>query len=294
MVRDAFGPRWAIVPYVMPGFALAKLAAEVFERDPDVEGLVLLNHGLFTFADDARTAYERMIAGVDRAERFVRAARRARRGASVAGASLEPAPADAAARLGARRCAARSPSPSGDADRPWRRMVLEHRASDEILALLRAPDAAELARVEPAHARSRDPHQGTGALPRRPAARRRRGAARAASSAAVGGYRARLRRLLRGQPRPRAHADHEARLVPARGPRPGRRRLRRRAHQGTTRASRPTSPSTRSRAKALANDDRPLHGARRRRPVRHGVLEPRAGEARQGEGAPCSPARWRW
>src|SRR5213078_2218762 len=71
MVRDAFGPRWAVVPYVMPGFALAKLAAEVFERDPEVEGLVLLNHGLFTFADDARTAYERMIAGVDRAERFV-------------------------------------------------------------------------------------------------------------------------------------------------------------------------------------------------------------------------------
>src|SRR5579884_733326 len=92
MVREAFGPRWAIVPYVMPGFALAKLAAEVFERDPTVEGLVLMNHGLFTFADDARTAYERMIAGVDRAERFVSAPRRARR-ASV------------------RRCAVRSPSP---------------------------------------------------------------------------------------------------------------------------------------------------------------------------------------
>jgi rhamnose utilization protein RhaD (predicted bifunctional aldolase and dehydrogenase) len=58
----------------MPGFALAKLAAEVFERDDGVEGLVLLNHGLFTFADDAQTAYERMIAGVDRAERFGRQA----------------------------------------------------------------------------------------------------------------------------------------------------------------------------------------------------------------------------
>jgi len=46
MVREAFGPRWAIVAYVMPGFALAKLAAEVYERDPSVEGLVLVNHGL--------------------------------------------------------------------------------------------------------------------------------------------------------------------------------------------------------------------------------------------------------
>src|SRR5207302_1283043 len=79
MVRDAFGARWAVVPYVMPGFALAKLAAEVFERDPEVEGLVLLNHGLFTFADDARTAYERMIAGVDRAERYVQGRERSRR-----------------------------------------------------------------------------------------------------------------------------------------------------------------------------------------------------------------------
>src|SRR5882724_8884436 len=88
MVREAFGPRWAIVPYVMPGFALARLAAEVYERDPSVEGLVLVNHGLFTFADDARTAYERMIAGVDRAERFVRARARAPR---PAGGGARPA-----------------------------------------------------------------------------------------------------------------------------------------------------------------------------------------------------------
>src|SRR5262245_65616720 len=75
LAREAFGPTWAVVPYIMPGFALAKLAAEVFEKSSKVEGLVLLNHGLFTFADDARTAYERMIAGVDRAERFVAARR---------------------------------------------------------------------------------------------------------------------------------------------------------------------------------------------------------------------------
>src|SRR5438552_18715937 len=97
MVADAFGPRWAIVPYIMPGFALAKLAAEIYERDPEVEGLVLLNHGLFTFADDARTAYDRMIAGVDRAERFVRARARERRPAGR-GARLDVPPAEAAAR----------------------------------------------------------------------------------------------------------------------------------------------------------------------------------------------------
>jgi rhamnulose-1-phosphate aldolase/alcohol dehydrogenase len=145
MVRDAFGARWAVVPYIMPGFALAKLAAEVYERDPAVEGLVLLNHGLFTFADDARTAYERMIAGVDRAERFVRA-RTCPPGPR--GTRVATAPAEAAARLAPVLRGALAAA-SGDPDRPWRRVVLEHRASDEALALLDAPGAAELARANP-------------------------------------------------------------------------------------------------------------------------------------------------
>ncbi len=142
MVREAFGPRWAIVPYVMPGFALAKLAAEVYERDPSVEGLVLVNHGLFTFADDARTAYERMIAGVDRAERFVRT--RARTARPAGGAR----PAEGGARLAPVLRGALAEA-TGDADRPWRRMILEHRASEETLDILDGPDAARIAEANP-------------------------------------------------------------------------------------------------------------------------------------------------
>src|SRR5258707_11805519 len=40
-VRAWVGKRMAIVPYIMPGFALSKLAAEIYERQPDVEGLIL-------------------------------------------------------------------------------------------------------------------------------------------------------------------------------------------------------------------------------------------------------------
>src|SRR5215210_8234535 len=47
--RRAFGGRIACVPYAMPGFRLAKLAAEVFDDNPGIEGLVLLKHGLFSF-----------------------------------------------------------------------------------------------------------------------------------------------------------------------------------------------------------------------------------------------------
>ena len=75
---DLYGRRMGLVPYIMPGFLLAKKAAEVFENDPEVEGLVLLKHGIFTFGDTAREAYERMIAAVSLAEERL-ARRRARR-----------------------------------------------------------------------------------------------------------------------------------------------------------------------------------------------------------------------
>jgi rhamnulose-1-phosphate aldolase/alcohol dehydrogenase len=142
MVRDAFGPRWGIVPYIMPGLSLAKLAADVYEKDPTVEGLVLLNHGLFTFADDALTAYEKMIEGVDRAEKYARARARDRRPIGR-GLAARP-PAELATTLGPVLRSALA-EPTGEGDHPWKRVVLEYRTSEETLDLLAAPDAAELA-----------------------------------------------------------------------------------------------------------------------------------------------------
>jgi rhamnose utilization protein RhaD (predicted bifunctional aldolase and dehydrogenase)/NAD(P)-dependent dehydrogenase (short-subunit alcohol dehydrogenase family) len=68
LCAEVYGERFGVVPYVMPGFALARMAADVFDAAPDVEGLILLNHGIFTFGDTAREAYERMIGAVSRAE----------------------------------------------------------------------------------------------------------------------------------------------------------------------------------------------------------------------------------
>ncbi len=65
---DVYGERAAIVPYVMPGFALAKKAHEVYASRPGCEGLVLLKHGIFSFGETAQEAYERMIALVTLAE----------------------------------------------------------------------------------------------------------------------------------------------------------------------------------------------------------------------------------
>ena len=68
IAREVFGDRVAYVPYTIPGFALAKSVADVFDKNPKVEGLVLLQHGIFTVGDDARQAYERMIEFVTLAE----------------------------------------------------------------------------------------------------------------------------------------------------------------------------------------------------------------------------------
>ena len=68
LAAEVYGTSMGLVPYVIPGFSLAKLAADVYDANPAVEGLILLKHGIFTFGADAREAYERMIAHVSRAE----------------------------------------------------------------------------------------------------------------------------------------------------------------------------------------------------------------------------------
>ncbi|MBF0130704.1 MAG: bifunctional aldolase/short-chain dehydrogenase, partial [Alphaproteobacteria bacterium] len=68
LCAEVYGKRMAVVPYIMPGFALAKKAYEVHLAHPDAEGLILLKHGIFTFGDTARQAYDRMIEMVTLAE----------------------------------------------------------------------------------------------------------------------------------------------------------------------------------------------------------------------------------
>src|SRR5882724_12428056 len=68
IAREIYGKRVAYVPYFIPGFTLAKAVADVFDANPKVEGLILPRHGIFTFAEDAKTAYEKMIEFVTLAE----------------------------------------------------------------------------------------------------------------------------------------------------------------------------------------------------------------------------------
>lgn len=73
-IREIYGNDVVVVPYVMPGFDLARLCAERFaaEAGPQTIGMVLLNHGIFSFGQTAKESYERMIALVGRAEDYLK------------------------------------------------------------------------------------------------------------------------------------------------------------------------------------------------------------------------------
>ncbi|PPR47093.1 MAG: Dihydroanticapsin 7-dehydrogenase [Alphaproteobacteria bacterium MarineAlpha5_Bin9] len=70
--KKVFGNELAIVPYIMPGFMLAKKATQIYDKNPKVKGLILLKHGIFTFGKTAKESYKRMIRYVNIAENELR------------------------------------------------------------------------------------------------------------------------------------------------------------------------------------------------------------------------------
>ncbi len=72
-VREVYGDRVVVVPYVMPGFKLARAFAELFPRESSARtiGVALLSHGLISFGDTAEESYVRMIELVAMAEEYL-------------------------------------------------------------------------------------------------------------------------------------------------------------------------------------------------------------------------------
>ncbi len=70
--KKIFGHKVSIVPYVMPGFMLSKKVSEIYSVNPNINCLILMNHGIFTFADEAKEAYSLMIKYVSQAERAIK------------------------------------------------------------------------------------------------------------------------------------------------------------------------------------------------------------------------------
>ncbi len=138
IVRKVYGDRVIAVDYLMPGFGLAKQCAEAFARQPDAEGLILIKHGIFTWGDTARQAYDRMIEFVSMAE-----ARLAKGRKKVFAPAALPkkiaSVADIAPIL--RGLVALPAAGAGN----WKRQIVDFRTSDEILAFVNGRDLGRYA-----------------------------------------------------------------------------------------------------------------------------------------------------
>ncbi len=137
LCREVFGERLGIVDYVAPGFELAKVAAEVYEADEKVEGLILDKHGIFTFGESAESAYERMIEHVSLAE-----ARIARGRKSV---FVPASPKTDAASLADVAPIVRGAVAEALGGGRFSRFVLEHRSTPDVDAFVNGDEVADYA-----------------------------------------------------------------------------------------------------------------------------------------------------
>jgi rhamnose utilization protein RhaD (predicted bifunctional aldolase and dehydrogenase)/NAD(P)-dependent dehydrogenase (short-subunit alcohol dehydrogenase family) len=139
-IREVFGDTLVVIPYVMPGFDLARACAERYAAaaTPRTVGMILMNHGIFSFGGTAREAYDRMIALVTRAEEHL-AAKRAW--------SLPAPPPAARAPFARREVASLRGAISRAAGFP---ALLAVHDDDRSLAFARRADAATLTQQGPA------------------------------------------------------------------------------------------------------------------------------------------------
>ncbi len=72
-MKEIYGDEVIYLPYVMPGFDLAKLAAIEWRKqlNPSTIGMVLMNHGIFSFGDTAKESYRNMLFLINKAEQFL-------------------------------------------------------------------------------------------------------------------------------------------------------------------------------------------------------------------------------
>ncbi|MND54366.1 4-formylbenzenesulfonate dehydrogenase TsaC1/TsaC2 [compost metagenome] len=141
IIRELF-PEMIIVPYVMPGFDLSQACLKAFSERPDAPGMILLKHGIFTWSEDPRVAYENMIEAIDRAEKriaqgnpypFGRASTKEHKEKLASIADIAPILRGAIA------------LPGKEEGRP-RRFIMEHRSNEDILDFCGAPNVAHLVR----------------------------------------------------------------------------------------------------------------------------------------------------
>ena len=140
-VRACFGDDVIVVPYLRPGFALSQLVGRQYEKQPDARGIVLMNHGLITWGDSPKFAYDSHIELVTRAEEFISASR----------STQKPSQSREQASAGEAEASVRTLAPllRGLLARQ-RPVILEFDDSPDVLAFLNRSDLSEVTQIGPA------------------------------------------------------------------------------------------------------------------------------------------------
>ncbi len=144
-VREALGDNVIILDYVEPGFELARAMAQAVEGRPAATAAVWMRHGVITWGETARDAYERMIGLVCRAEQYLE------RHAPVRVRVLPGRVEEAANRLREVAPVLRGvlAEPTGDEDRPWEPGIVRWLADEKALSVVESEWGRELASTPP-------------------------------------------------------------------------------------------------------------------------------------------------
>jgi rhamnulose-1-phosphate aldolase/alcohol dehydrogenase len=146
LITEALGGDFIVLPYIRPGFKLAKAVAAACEANPGAHGMVWLKHGIATWGETARVSYNRMIEAVTRAESFLE-----RRAGTPLAVSARTPNETAEARVARVAPILRGllAAPSRDPDHPFRRVIVRPLVTREVLDFVDSERGPELAQTPP-------------------------------------------------------------------------------------------------------------------------------------------------
>ena len=141
MIRQVYGEDVGLIPYLRPGFTLAKLVGEAIRKHPGLRAIVLDKHGLVTWGDTPKAAYQETIRMVQEARRFI--LRKGGRPGRVRTLRVPGTPRERRERAAAVMVALRGAIGRDE------RMLLLHEEAAEVLRFLSDPRAKALSQVGP-------------------------------------------------------------------------------------------------------------------------------------------------
>jgi len=146
LIREALGDEVTVLPYIRPGFKLAKAVAAAYEANPQARGMVWMKHGIVTWGETAQQSYSATIELVARAEDFL-----AKQTAKPLKVAVQTPVEKARGRVTQVAPILRGllAQPSGDQDRPFRRVILLPLTTRDVLDFVDSDRGRELALTPP-------------------------------------------------------------------------------------------------------------------------------------------------